>query len=184
MNRYSFLSLMGLSLAATILARPAQAQWVKGLAYYGNNNSQSAQPGTTITTDPIGTVKINSVASSMNYGTGGTYSGSVGINYVWTGGVLTQPMVMQTTQSLEATGSGNGGGGNSNAGGRQAYGQLQPPQGYDNKSMPTFTYYFSAGISPSTETQTVTMGGSTSAPYPYSVAVSAIVTFGSPVVTQ
>jgi len=191
MNRF-----VSLLLAAVSLAQPAQAQWVKGQAYFGTNNSQNSAAGTTITatlnTNKASNGHVNITATPGQYpyySTSGNYGGSVGVNYVWTGGTLTQAMVLSTTQSLEATGASNGGAnGNSNAGGQQAYGDFSHSPGWDSTASPSFTHYFSAGATPPTQTQTVSLGATVSASYnssmPGSSIVTADVTFGDPVVTH
>lgn len=197
MNRYVSLLLVALSLAAVSLAQPAQAQqakWYKGLAYF-DNNSQSSQPATavtaTINNGNTGHVNITSTPTSDynygEYGTGGTYTGSVGVYYVWGGGSLTSDMVLSTTQSSEATGAGNGTSGGSSMAGA-AYGHFSSSSaGWDNKATNTLLYPFSAGSTPPSEMQSVSIGGDTSAYYngsTQSTVVTADVTFGDPVVTQ
>jgi len=193
MNRFVSLLLVALSLAAVGLAQPAQAQWVKGLPFYDHSNSHSAQPATIITSEtPVGYINITAAPTSDynygEYGTGGTYTGSVCVNYVWIGGSLTKAMVLSTSQSSEATGAGNGtSGGSSLAGG--AYGYFSSSSsGWDNRaSSAPATYYFDVGVTPPTKTQSASIGGNVSAYYngtTQSTSVTAQVTFADPVVSQ
>ncbi len=193
MNRPIFLLLVALSLAAVSLAQPAQAQqakWYKGLPYFFNGNSQTSQPGTVITAtinnNTTGHLNITATPTSGSYGTGGTYSGSVGVYYVWGGGSITSAMLLTTTQSLEDTGAGDStSSGNSSAGG--VHGQFYDSTGWDSKASPTYTDYFFSGDTPQSVNQVVLLTGTVSAPYDgsgSSTIVTAGVTFGDPVVTQ
>lgn len=195
MNRFVSLLLVAFSLAAVSLARPAQAQWVKGLPYFLNGNTQSKQPGTDITAvingATTGHINITStpINSSPGYTTGGTYNGSVGVYYVWSGSNPTQSGTLTTTQSYEATGAGNrNSGGNSNAG--SASGGFYPgsPNWDNTASSATTKVYFVTGETPPSQQQSGSLGGTVSAYYnssnPGSTVVTADVTFGPPVTTH
>ena len=70
---------------------PAQAQWAKDRTYYGEFPAQSLSDFfTTISTNPTGTVTLNSACQNTNpngpgYYTSGSYNNSVYQDYVWTG---------------------------------------------------------------------------------------------------
>ena len=86
MNRYAFLLPVALSLAAISLAQPAHAQWVKGRTYYDTKNTtQSLDAYSTITTDPVGTVKITANPPGYPYSSSGKFGGIVLQDYTWTG---------------------------------------------------------------------------------------------------
>ncbi len=85
MNRFVSLLLAALSLAAVSLAQPAQAQWAMGKPYFGSNNSQSSNVGTSITAvingGTTGHLNITATPTSDSEGTSGSYSGNVNVAY-------------------------------------------------------------------------------------------------------
>lgn len=181
MNRFVPLLLVALSLATTSLARPAQAQWVKGLPYFLNSNTQGQQPGTmTNAAIRLSTNAHVSITSTPDlaggiYSTGGTYNGSAGIYYVWMGGSLTQTMSLSMTQEQEATGNGPGNG-NSKAG-NLAYGDSSINNGvWDSKATVTNDTRFAAGTTPTSQNQTVVLSANTTVYYNSARPGSTIVT--------
>lgn len=188
MNRFVSLLLAALCLAAVSLAQPAQAQWTMGKPYFGSGNTQSSQPGTSVTatinTSTTGHLNITStpINASPGYSTGGTYNGNVSVGYTWTGN-NPNGTAIATTQSLEATGASNGNSsGNSNAG--SASGSFSSGSGWDQKTTPANqNYYFGPGVTPTIPIQTVSLSGTVSAYYNSafpgaSTTVTADVTFG------
>jgi len=201
MNRFVSLLLVALSLAAVGLAQPAQAQWVRGLPYFLNSNSQSSTPGTTVTAsinnNSTGHINITAAPSSTVGSTSGSYGGSVGVYYVWSGSTPTSAMTLTTTLGVESTGAAGGAGGygtsgSSSADGQQAYGDFSHyPTGWDQPQPAPGTAagiqsHFAAGVTPASQNLTVSLGGSVSAYYYNNSGpsiVTADVTFSPPVTT-
>ena len=194
MNRFVSLLLVALCLAAVSLAQPAQAQnapgqWLRGLPYYFNSNTQS---GGNVATSPVGHINITStpVPGYPGYNAGGSYSGSVGINYVWAGGSLTSAMRLTTPLSCEVTGAGYSySSGSSLAGG--LYGSFSyGTTGWDTKaSSAPFIRYYNSGTTPPPVNLSASLGGNVYGYYDQinpgaSTTVTADVTFGNLVVTQ
>ena len=190
MNRLVSLLLVALPLAAVTLARPAQAQqgqWYRGLPYYFNSSTQT---GANVTTSPVGHISITStpVPGFPGYNAGGSYSGSVGIYYVWWGGNPTSAMRLTTPLSCEVTGAGNSNSsGYSKAGGLFGSFSYGMP-GWDTRSSSAPYFDFPAGAPPDSVNLSEPLGGNIYGYYDQtnsgaSTIVTADVTFGDPVVT-
>ncbi len=88
MNRFVSLLPAALCLAAVSLAQPAQAQWVKGQAYYGQENTFSHDANTTSSTTGVGDITLTSISPGGRYSsinTAGSYNASFIQPYTWTG---------------------------------------------------------------------------------------------------
>lgn len=200
MNRFVSLLLVALCLAAVSLTQPAQAQqaqWHRGLPYFLNSNTQSSSYGTDVTTsvNSSGTGHLNITATPTNsypgYSTNGSYSGSVGVYYVWGGGNIMSGMTLTTTQSLEASGTSDGssnGYSTAGQGTNEAHGDFPHSANWVSNATNTRIDYFASGSTPASVNEIVPLSGSVSASYngpnTISTIVTADVTFGDPVVTQ
>lgn len=191
MTRFVSLLLVGLSLVAVTLAQPAQAQqgqWYRGLPYFLSSNTQRSETCTTVTATinggDTGHVAITSLPTPTDpgYTTSGSYTGSVGVYYVWSGGNPTKAMVLSTTQTQEATGNIARGSGSSNAGTQS--GSTANSPAWDQRGPAYFINQFAADVSPASVNQVTTLGGNTWANYPNTATITADVTFGPPVMTQ
>ncbi len=191
MNRLVPLLLVGMSLAAIGRAQPAHAQWVKGRTYYPSNNPPSTKYGaTTITTNPIGTVTINSSPPGYGYTASGSFNGNVNQEYTWAGSANSQTGGFSGTDANAVSGSCTGPGSANSTAGSSYQGGIggttvgTPHQSYFVGS--SYTYVFTIGLNtkPTTVTRAAPLAANTSEYYVGTATASAVATLGPPVGSQ
>lgn len=173
---------MAFSLAAVSLARPAQAHWVSGNPYYDSQNNSSTDANTALTTTPVGNISLTSTPTGGYYGSNaaGSYSGTVDVNYTWTGALSARPSGFGFTSSFAVSGSNNSSGSaTSNAGGYHGTTVNAPGSIYSSSGSSNSVFIFQPGDTRTKVTLKQSLGASTTAAYTGSAKANASVSTGS-----
>jgi hypothetical protein len=179
-----------LALLALGSVKPACAQWVKGNTYYDLSPSESIGAHTTLSTDPVGTVTLNSVPvapqgyNTSGYETSGSYSGNVYQDYIWSGGGSQQRTNFTETDPEVSSGSEtqfSGPASSSTTDTSGSTGYPSPTSYYDSAPSAGQGAIFSTGdTTTTTKTFSRSLMVSTSATYSGTATATAQVTFGDP----
>lgn len=188
MNRLVSLLLVALSLAAVGLAQPAHAQWTADKPYFVKSNDSNPDKNTVITAkDGVLTITATPDNTAVGHNTAGSYSGTVAVDFKWTGAPDAARTYLPFTETDQVAGLfivNNPGSGfaASNAGRIQTLSTGHDGNPY--KSGPTAFSGSTAGFLPSTTVISVTaqspIGGIAGAYFPSSAASTATISLTTP----